>query len=533
MNEEPALSLARALESLHSPHKNISMSLFTRLFRDLGAGLATTGLASRLQGEGTDEKAQKATLAHLLEQFCETDYGRVHHLEKKLRYEDFIKRVPVMTWETLAPHLVRQEHGGENLLWPHPCECILTEMAAPGEVQRRYPLTEAGRLCFARSWRTALLAGCLHKIPSVDFYRPALAISTPAADLVKAPSSTCDLRALVAQCTRARQSLQDLPLPGAHEPPASASEKPEIILLEDPLWLATLFPEPLIGTDSGTMLASRPEWTRSLRVAIGYRQTMQGMADQARLLLGHPVRVHELFATEFGVIATQTEDPNEGLRMLTDEGLFYEFIPLADYEPNQAEKLSAKALPVGKLTQGASYVLLVSSPSGLCRQDTDERVRCVSTHPLRIVPEGRQSRTLSVAGEQLPERILFDAMAHCCDQNGWAIVHFHVAPFLQPRERVQPAHEWWIELKPGSRQTPTGPLISSMIDAQLTRMAPAYAALRRNAVLGEPVVRLVIPGVFKSWLQTNKLLDSRFSLPRCLNDRRIADALGALARFCD
>jgi len=72
-----------------------------------------------------------------------------------------------------------------------------------------------------------------------------------------------------------------------------------------------------------------------------------------------------------------------------------------------------------------------------------------------------------------------------------------------------------------------------MLDEQLRRQSPAYDALRRNAVLDEPVVRLVIPGVFKNWLQANGLLDTRFSLPRCLRDRRIADALAALARFSD
>jgi hypothetical protein len=509
------------------------MSLFTRFVRDAGAHLAASGLASRLLRENGDAKAQKQVLERLLERFAQTDYGRVHRLEARLGHDDFVKRVPVMTQEALAPYLVRLEHGGENLLWPQPCESLLGELAAPGETQRRYPLTAASRQAFLHAWRSALFAGSLHKIPAIHFGRPALAIGLTPGSLAPHETAPTDLRSLVARCALSHQELASLPLPGPGDTQSPQGPDAELLLLEDPLWLATLFPDPLIGTDSGTMLAQRPGWTRELRVAVGYRQTMQGMSDQARLLLGHPVRVHEVFATEFGVVATQTEDPNNGLRLLTDEGLYYEFIPVADYDPAHQDRLSAKALPSDKVVQGASYVLVVSSPAGLCRQDTDERVRCVSTHPLRIVPEGRQSRTLSVAGEQLTERDAFDAVAHCCDQHGWAIVHLHVAPLPKSAERRIPAHEWWIELKPGSRQTPTGPHISTMLDEQLRRQSPAYDALRRNAVLAEPVVRLVIPGVFKNWLQANGLLDTRFSLPRCLRDRRIADALAALARFSD
>jgi hypothetical protein len=50
-------------------------------------------------------------------------------------------------------------------------------------------------------------------------------------------------------------------------------------------------------------------------------------------------------------------------------------------------------------------------------------------------------------------------------------VHFHVAPLTVNTNtgQVRGRHEWWLELKPGTVSTPTGPQIAASLDAELQR----------------------------------------------------------------
>lgn len=506
------------------------MSLFNRLIKSAEATLASSGLAAQLTGRGNDEADQARVLRLLLERLGACDYGRVHRLESALSAAEFAKRAPVTRQQDLEPALLRHGHDGGFLLAPEPCVAVLSTLDSPDEPVRRLPLTATARQHFSRAWKTSLFAASLGDIPAARLNASAALLGAPpgfAKALTQAPES---LDMLVAQCAAGLQPLA--PLPFDATPDLLATEAPEVLLAGDPLWLASEFPEALIATDAGSMLAKRPTWAAALGVLVGYRRTTHLMADQARLLLGHPVRTHEIFATEAGVIATQAGEAEAGLRLLTNHGLYFEFVPVSEHATTSLDGLGAKALPLSALQPGALYALLVSNTAGLCRYDTGELIRCHSTHPLRIFPEGRAARLLSCAGETLTERAIYTAAAQCCNRHAWAIVHLHVAP-CPTAQGKPPAHEWWIELKPGSKETPTGPALCELIDEQLSRHNEAYAKARSSGRLAAPLVRLVIPGVFSQWLRKNSRIDARFCMPRCSQNRFIANELSGIAKFCD
>jgi len=92
-------------------------------------------------------------------------------------------------------------------------------------------------------------------------------------------------------------------------------------------------------------------------------------------------------------------------------------------------------------------------------------------------------------------------------------------------------HEWWIELKPGTDETPTGPILAAELDVELQRLNEHYKTKRRGGGLGAPVVRLVIPGVFEHWMKHTGNWGRQYKMPRCRSDRAIADTLAELTRF--
>jgi hypothetical protein len=92
-------------------------------------------------------------------------------------------------------------------------------------------------------------------------------------------------------------------------------------------------------------------------------------------------------------------------------------------------------------------------------------------------------------------------------------------------------HEWWVELRPGTTMTPTGPIMAVELDHELMRLNGDYNAKRSRGALDAPFVRLVMPGVFEHWMRFHGKWGGLNKMPRCRSDRIIADELGSSLQF--
>ncbi|MFH1497539.1 MAG: GH3 auxin-responsive promoter family protein, partial [Verrucomicrobiota bacterium] len=75
------------------------------------------------------------------------------------------------------------------------------------------------------------------------------------------------------------------------------------------------------------------------------------------------------------------------------------------------------------------------------------------------------------------------------------------------------------------------PVLAAELDAELQRLNDDYEAKRQGGGLTEPVVRLVMPGVFENWMRESGKWGGQNKMPRCRGDRDIADQIAAIARF--
>ncbi len=190
-------------------------------------------------------------------------------------------------------------------------------------------------------------------------------------------------------------------------------------------------------------------------------------------------------------------------------------------------------MPLEGVRAGEDYVILLTTPAGLVRYSLGDVVRFISTEPPRLIYVGRKRLQLNAFSEHVIEKEVTDALLVVCRRHTWQIVNFHVAPlFADPYAgRRDARHEWWIELKPGTDETPTGPILAAELDVELQRLNEHYKTKRRGGGLGAPVVRLVIPGVFEHWMKHTGNWGRQYKMPRCRSDRAIADTLAELTRF--
>ena len=131
------------------------------------------------------------------------------------------------------------------------------------------------------------------------------------------------------------------------------------------------------------------------------------------------------------------------------------------------------------------------------------------------------------------EKEITDALVSVCRDHGWTITNFHVASKRNDSatNNTRGRHEWWIELKPGTLTTPTGPMMAAELDKEMKRLNTDYAERRYTGAMEPPFVRLVMPGVFEHWLRYRGKWGGDHKMPRCRSDRLIADELGASLQF--
>jgi hypothetical protein len=249
--------------------------------------------------------------------------------------------------------------------------------------------------------------------------------------------------------------------------------------------------------------------------------------------MGPGVAFHEVYAAAEGIFAAQDDNHQPGLRLLTHVGVFYEFVPLADYQEDKLIAAAIHCVPLAKVKAGLDYVPIVTTPAGLCRVATGDIVRFTSATPPRLQVIGRTGLYLNPFGEQVTERELLDTMQAVCARNGWRVVTFHVAPIQRRIAAGQSlrCHEWWLELHTHSLKTPTANVLGPELDAELAMRNRDYAARRNDRTINSPQVRLVMPGVFAQWAARHHKTAAMSKMPRCRSDRLIADQIADLAGF--
>lgn len=520
------------------------MTLAPSILINFLAGYRANRLRQRFKAEGNGVASQQACLSKLLAQFARTEYGRAHDLRANLSYDDFRRTVPLRVHEHILPYIDRMALGEKDVLWPGYCRFFAATAGTTTGTPRRLPVTAEMLAHYRAGLRDTLLAYAGRAKHAGVFLGRHLHLggSTQLREVGVGYEGNLDA---FASLSLSRWSEANLYAPSA-----------AIAHLPDGPEKAAAIADAMVGRDV-TLLAGAPASMRVFADAVRARASKGKVrvtnlsavwpnlecflhtgaplglfTEELHSLLGNKVNYHELYAAAEGVFATQDGDPAAGLRLLTDAGIFYEFIPVWDYSEAALSQLGTKCLPLEKVQANMDYVLVVTTPGGLCRYVVGDIVRFVSTEPPRLQFRGRTQLQLAAFGENIGERELTETLLEVCANNDWSAVNFHVAPVARnPVPPHRTGHEWWIELRPGTVKTPTGPILADEIDAALMRRNIDYAARRNKRGFSSPIVYLVMPGIFETWAKEYSPLGGTSRMPRCRSDRLIADQLMTLTRF--
>lgn len=236
----------------------------------------------------------------------------------------------------------------------------------------------------------------------------------------------------------------------------------------------------------------------------------------------------EVYPASEGFFGVQDRESGEGLRLLTDLGIFYELVPASEMGPGGTPPARESAVPIEGAETGVDYALVVTTPGGLWRHWVGDVVRFVDLSPPRLLVVGRTRLELSAFGEHVIEHEVVQALSEVAAEHRLLVRDFTVAPLFPCPERPEDRgrHQWLIELGEAPRGESEEELaadLAELLDLRLDRANDDYRAKRRGGGLAPPEVRLLPRGAFHAWLARGGKLGGQHKVPRLASHRGVAD----------
>jgi hypothetical protein len=233
--------------------------------------------------------------------------------------------------------------------------------------------------------------------------------------------------------------------------------------------------------------------------------------------IGKRIDSIELFPASEGFFAFQDQQTEDGLLLLLNAGIFYEFIPAEEYFSENPTRLS-----IGEVELGKNYALIINNNAGLWGYSIGDTVKFVSKNPYRLVVSGRIKHFISAFGEHVIGEEVEKAMNFAVQKHPETeLIEFTVAPQVSPATGL-PYHEWLVEFGKMPRDFDA---FSRDVDHELQKLNIYYDDLIRGNILRPLVITPLRKDAFREYMKAKGKLGGQNKVPRLSNDRALADEL--------
>lgn len=234
-------------------------------------------------------------------------------------------------------------------------------------------------------------------------------------------------------------------------------------------------------------------------------------------LLGKPIHYIETYLASEGFVAFQAYPNRRSMRIVLNNGIFYEFVPFEDknFDANGEVKPEAETFMIDEVEEGKEYAILLSSCSGAWRYLIGDVIKFTSLEESEIVITGRTKHFLSLCGEHLSVDNMNKAIELVADDLNITVKEFTVAGIHHDNLF---AHHWYV----GSDDVIDTKLIRDKLDEHLKILNDDYA-VERSAALKEVFVEVLPVKTFYDWMQSKGKVGGQNKFPRVIKSAQLED----------
>ena len=467
------------------------------------------------------EETQKKVFENIIGTAKGTIFGREHQFESIRTYEDFKSHVPVRDYESLAPYVKKIIDGAADVLWPgKPVYFAKTSGTTSGT--KYIPITKDSVPNHINSARNALLS-YVAETGNAQFLDGKLIFlsGSPILD-EKGGIATGRLSGIVNHHVPGYLRTNQMP---SYETNCIEDWETKLERIIDetldermtlisgiPPWVQMYFDR--IHDRTGKQIKDVfPDFSVFVYGGVNFGPYRDKLYDS----IGKHIDSIETYPASEGFIAYQDSQHEEGLLLLLNSGIYFEFIPAEEYFNEKPTRLN-----IGEVELGKNYAVIINSNAGLWGYSIGDTIKFVSNNPYRLVVTGRIKHFISAFGEHVIGEEVEKAMKLAREQfPEVAVIEFTVAPNVTP-EKDLPLHEWYIEF---SKAPSNLEAFEQAINERLRQLNAYYDDLISGKILRPLKIIPLKKDAFREYMKSQGKLGGQNKVPRLANDRNIADAM--------
>ena len=464
--------------------------------------------------------AQEKTLKVLIKKASKTKFGRDHDFASISNYMEFKSRVSINDYEGIRPYIDSIIAGDKDVLWPgKPLYLAKTSGTTSGA--KHIPITKESMPTHINSARDAIL-NYIIQTGNVEFLagKQIFIQGSPVLENLNG-ISLGRLSGIVAHFVPSYLKKNRMPS-WKTNCMEDWEDKVDAIVNETfdqnmtviggiPSWVQMYF-EKIIKKTGNTVGKQFPEFSLFIHGGVNF-EPYQRLFDN---LIGRKIDSIELFPASEGFFAYQDKIDSEGLLLLVDNGIFYEFVEAEKFFDPDPERISLKDVKLG-----VNYVLILSSNAGLWSYNIGDTVSFVSDKPYRVIVTGRIKQYISAFGEHVIVKEVETALKNVIDSTPIEVREFTVAPQINPSSGL-PHHDWFIDFKNPPENIED---FSKYLDSEMRKQNIYYDDLIKGKVLKPLNISIVENHGFEYYMKETGKLGGQNKVPRLSNDRKIANRL--------
>ncbi len=454
-----------------------------------------------------------------------TEFGRLHNFSQLQSLADYKKAVPLQDYDSIKGCIERMMHGEENVLWNTPITWFAKSSGTTSDKSKFIPVSEESlkdnhykaskdvlSLYYISHPESDLLTGKglviggSHQINQFnddvqygDLSAVVLQNSPFWSNWIRTPDLS------IALMDEWEEKIEAL---------AQSTIKENVTSMAGvPTWLIVLLKRILEITGKATIKEVWPSLELYMHGGVSFVPYRQ----QFEKLIGAPINYMEMYNASEGFFAAQDDLSEEGMLLMCDHGIFYEFMPVSEFDKEAPQTIQLDEVEIGK-----NYAPVITTNGGLWRYLLGDTIQFTSVNPFRIKVSGRIKHFMNAFGEEVIVDNTDAAIATACKNSG-AVVNDYTAAPIYFSDEGNGAHEWLIEF-----DEPPESLSQFVyeLDTALKNINSDYEAKRhKDIALRRPEVRAIPKGTFIAWLAGKGKLGGQHKVPRLSNDRALLEEI--------
>ncbi len=472
------------------------------------------------------EELQHEVLKKLIERARDTEYGRKHLFNNVNSYEDFISNVSVNTYEELKGDIDRMRHGEENVLWRGQVKWYAKSSGTTNDKSKFIPVSQDGLNHIHYQGGKDVVALYLMMNPCSKMFdgKGLILGGSHSPNYNVANSLVGDLSAILIENINPLANLIRVP-------------KKQTALLSDFDIKRDRIARECMNLNI-TNISGVPSWMLSVLVRVMEISGKKHLEDvwpnlevffhggiaftpyrsQYEQLITSPgMHYMETYNASEGFFGIQNDTIDKSMLLMLDYDVFYEFIPMDEFDNDNPTIVPLEGIEVGK-----NYAMLITTSCGLWRYMIGDTVSFTSKNPYKFVITGRTKYFINAFGEELIMDNAENGLDYACKITGAEVSEYTAAPVYMD-SKAKCRHQWLIEF---AKEPADINQFATILDKKLQELNSDYEAKRfHDVTLQHLEVVKARTGLFNDWLKSKGKLGGQHKIPRLSNSRKNLDEL--------